>query len=191
MKIKYLIPILMIVLVFSFTGCNKKIANETTATTAIPTTQTTIVETKTTINNDIKLFKEAIKGYNPIDKNIEYNKEALKWIKLAEKEEPNIFSGIAVICLKDLSIRVEKDYSVLVLLKEKILDKSGIQNITPEMKQMISLMIDWQDKVTKQYEYTANYYDGEGAEYDIKADELSTEADSIADEYLELLNSMK
>jgi len=42
MKIKYLIPILLIVLVFSF-GCTKKIAVETT-TTAIPTTQT-IVET--------------------------------------------------------------------------------------------------------------------------------------------------
>ena len=45
MKVKYLIPILLIVLVFSLIGCTKKVAVETTAITAILVTQTIAVET--------------------------------------------------------------------------------------------------------------------------------------------------
>lgn len=68
MKIRYLIPILLIVLVFSFTGCIKNIANEitlqtdtqTVPTTTIPETTITITTipetsatvTETTISND-------------------------------------------------------------------------------------------------------------------------------------------
>ena len=37
----------------------------------------------------------------------------------------------------------------------------------------------------------SGYYYGDDAEYDIKSDELSTEAENIADEYRELLNSIK
>ena len=44
-KTRLLNLILIVVFIFSFAGCTKNVANEATATTAIPTTQTTIVET--------------------------------------------------------------------------------------------------------------------------------------------------
>ena len=37
----------------------------------------------------------------------------------------------------------------------------------------------------------SGYYNGDGAEYDIKSDEVNTEAENITNEYRELLNSIK
>lgn len=48
MKIKYLIPILLIVLVFSLMSCSKpKLSDETSSATTIQTAQTTVAETTT------------------------------------------------------------------------------------------------------------------------------------------------
>ena len=201
MKTKFLIPILLIVLVFSFTGCIKKVAVETT--TAIPTTQTiaetTIPPTKiteTTENTKIKdseLFFEAIKDYDITLKAFEYAGAVLeimndyvdtktKTLKMSKEEVGNRFM--------ELAHKVKMDYLVIGVVEEKILDKIGITEITPDMLKAVDLIVRWQENKSKEYEYTANYYYGEGAEYDIKADELSTEADNIADEYSKLLNSI-
>lgn len=200
-NIKFIVYILVIVLLsFSFTACNTLktskewsalTINETTVevtTTTKGATTTTIAETTTTINNDIGLFKEAIKEYDPISsgKALDYARENYQITvdavdkKITEKEVVNRYMALAN--------KVSKDYFDLVIQKEKILDKSGIQNITPEMKQMISLLIDWSDKTETIYEYAAKYCQGEGGEFKIKADELQNETDKISDEYNKLYN---
>jgi len=199
MKIKYCVPILLIIFIFSFTGCNNlKTAkgvdaltkNETTVevtTTTKGVTATTVAETTTTKNNDINdmlLFRGLIQDYDPISsgKAVDYALEALKIL-----QEENTRQGLGDRYEK-LANKVGSDYSDLSFQKEKILDKSGIQNITPEMKQMISLLIDWSHKMETIYDYTAKYYYGEGGEFKIKADELQDEVDKILDEYMKLYN---
>ena len=49
MKIKYLIPILLVMLVFGFTGCKEKVTSETTETIATTTAETISVETTTQV----------------------------------------------------------------------------------------------------------------------------------------------
>lgn len=199
---KFIFFILLIIILFSLFSCGKQavtttttIAEVSTTTTQIITTTETITETiaeeTTTTNNDMQLFRDAIKDYNIVNKAFDYAGAVVdimndyvdaktKTLKMTKEEVGTRYM--------ELANKVGKDYFVLPVLKEKILDKSGIQNITPEMKQMISLMIDWQDKVKTQYEYTAKYYYGEGGEYDIKAGELEKEAQKDYDEFYKLSN---
>ena len=203
-KIYYLLFISILLLSFLFTSCDtsqiKTTEVETTATTIVETTtpQTTVAETispETTIaetiadNKDYELFRNAIKDYDPISKAVEYattayeiELEALKAMdsgKLITDEE----KGTKYM---DLAIKIQGDYLVFGVLKEKILDKSGIQNITPEMIKAIDLINKWADTLHREYAYTAKHYWGEGAEYEIKADELSEEVNAIMDEYIAL-----
>ncbi|MEA2016395.1 MAG: hypothetical protein U9O59_06820 [Actinomycetota bacterium] len=60
----------------------------------------------------------------------------------------------------------------------------------PDMLKAIDLIDQWQEIKKREFEYIAKYYYGDGVEYDIKADELSNEAEAIAHEYSNLMNSM-
>ena len=206
MKVKYLIPILLIVLVFSFTACAtpKKATETTTAETTITETtaivatteakETATETTENTKNKDAELFYEAIRDYDITLKDYEYALAVVeilndyidtetKTLIMTKEEVGNRFM--------ELANKVKMDYLVINVVEEKILDKNGITEITPDMLKAVDLIVRWQENKSKEYEYTANYYYGEGAEYDIKADELSTESDNIADEYRELLNTIK
>ena len=191
--------ILIVVFIISFTACTTP---ETAAETT--TTETTITETTAPVttatettenikNKDAELFFEAIRDYNITLKAFEYATAVLeimndyvdtktKTLKMTKEEVGNRFM--------ELANKVQMDYMVIVVVKEKILDKNGITEITPDMLRAVDLIVQWQENKKKEYEYTAKYYYGDGAEYDIKADELSTESDNIADEYSKLLNTI-
>lgn len=167
---------------------------EVTETTAPPTTVTETTAPVTAANNDIELFREAIKDYNITYKDFEYSSAIVdilndyidtktKTLKMTKEEVGNRYMKLAN--------KVQMDYMVITVVKEKILDKIGITEITPDMLKAVDLIIQWKENKEKEYEYTARYYYGEGADYDIKADELKTESENIADEYLKLTNSMK
>ena len=200
---KGILIILSILLIFIFTSCSNSkqvvvtTVAETIATeTTIPETMVIDTATEITENKDNELFRNAIKDYDPISsgKSVEYAKTTYE-IELEALEAMNSDNPITDeekgTKFMDLAIKIQGDYLVFGVLKEKILDESGIQNITPDMIKAIDLINNWADTLQKRYEYTAKNYWGEGAEYEIKADELDQEANSIMDEYIALLGIMK
>ena len=195
MKNKLFIMVLLIIFLILFTliSCSKQMVNttttkvaEVTTTKAISTTQavTTVYETTTTLNKDGELFLEAINDYDPIHKATEYAKVAyeiaLEALEngLSDEEIGNKYM--------DLTIKVGQDFMVISVIKEAILEDKGIGNISEDMKKAIGLINDWSEKTKTRYEYIAKYYYGEGAEYDIKADELESEISDITDGYSKL-----
>ena len=200
MKIKYWIPILLVVFIFSFTACTiPKTATETTiAQTAVTETmppettvaetilpEATVAETTTTLNKDSKLFLKAIEKYDPIQKALEYATiaydillEAVKAENMTNEEKGNKYM--------DLARKIGSDYFSFNIIKLNILENTGIKKITDDMKNYLDLIDEWSDKEATYYEYTAKHYYGEGAEYEIKANELEEEIQDITDKYIEL-----
>jgi len=207
-KLYFVIPFLVLVLIFGFglfTSCRaEKIIEEPIEDVMTETVEEEITETeiiKDAENNqiddtrkkDYELFKEEIEDYDITLKAYEYATAVVeimndyvdietKTLKMTKEEVGHRFM--------ELANKVQMDYMVIAVVKEKILDKKGITEITPDMLKAVDLIVQWQENKSKEYEYTAKYYYGDGAEYDIKADELNDEATAIADEYLNLMNSM-
>lgn len=171
---------------------------KTETTIEATSVETKPIETKsvdtTAENKDFELFLEAIKEYNPIGRAVEYATIVYQIaLDYADENNKDYFLNKEKAGLRygDLHSKIQNDYMVLELIEEKILEDKGISEITPEMIRAVDLINDWSNKLELQYEYTAKYYWGEGAEYEIKADELAQEADEIMDEYIDLLDSIK
>ena len=155
-----------------------------------------IAETKTiddTQKEDFEIFRKEIDDYSITEKAFEYSTAVLdimndyidvktKTLKMSKEEVGSRF-------LK-LSSKVRSDYFIFFVVKDNILKDKGISNITPDMIKAVDLIFQWSEIKEREFKYTAKHYWGEGAEYEIKADELSDEARAIADEYHNLRNSM-
>jgi len=149
-----------------------------------------IAETR---KKDYEIFRNEIEDYHITEKAFEYALAVVeimsdyvdtetKTLKMTKEEVGNRYM--------DLSSKVGFDFLVIAMAKENILKDSGIKEITPDMLKAIDLIYQWQEIKEREFEYTAKYYYGDGAEYDIKADELNIEAEAIADEYRNLMDSM-
>jgi len=191
MKIKYLIPILLVMLVFGFTGCKEKVTSETTETIATTTTQTIVVETTATettvVDMDKVKFWEAIvegeKSYDISDKILDYPMEEINILndfidgKINTEEEITRFW--------ELANKVQKDFFLAEMLIEGRLKEKGV---TPDedMENIINIIVEWADKTENSYSYYAKYLDTKQAEYDFKVDECKKEASNLYEEYLKL-----
>lgn len=185
----------IILLSFNLVSCGKQAVVTTTKVAEVTTTTqttiatiieetTTVSETSITLDKTGQLFFEIIKDYDLINKASEYasvNYEIA--LEALEKGLSNEETGNKYM---ELAIQIGKDFMVINVIKEKALEDTGIENITDDMKKVIGLINDWSEKTKKYYEYTAKYYYGEGAEYEIKADELEGEINDISDEYIKL-----
>ena len=204
----FIIPFLVLILIFDFglfTSCRaEKIIEEPIEDVMTETVEEEITETeiiKDAENNqiddtrkkDYELFKEEIEDYDITFKAYEYSLAVVeimndyvdietKTLKMTKEEVGSRFM--------ELANKVQSDYFVLSVVENNTLKDKGISNITPEMIKAIDLICQWSETKAREFEYTAKYYWEEDAEYDIKTDELNDEATAIADEYLNLMNSM-
>jgi hypothetical protein len=178
---------ILILFFLSLISCKQQTIITTTTEIAEITTTIATQQITTTENNDIELFAQSIKDYNIINKAFEYAGEELKitqdWVdKKINKEEVGTK-------YMELANKVGKDFFAFSIIKEGILKDSGIKEITPEMDKALDLIDSWQEKTKTQYEYMAKNYWGEGAEYEIKADELKNEAKKDYDEFHDLFST--
>jgi hypothetical protein len=149
-----------------------------------------IAETR---KKDYEIFRNEIEDYHITEKAYEYAgavAEIMSDYVDTETETLKMTKEEVAKRYLDLSSEVGWDFLVIAMAKENILKDSGIKEITPDMLKAINLIDQWQEIKKREFEYTAKYYYGDGVEYDIKADELNDEATAIADEYLNLMNSM-
>ncbi len=205
---RYLIPLLILTIIITFSSFSCSTPGSTAQTIEEPAQEATdepeealdeseeeeiveeaITETttaETTVNNDMELFRNAVKDYDILNKGLDYATEEYKIaVDAVDKKLTDVEVGNRYM---DLANKVGKDYFgfSMPLIGDEIFKKAVIVNPTPEMKRTLDLIDQWSNMVEKQYEYTANYYYGEGGEFKIKADELQDEGDKIRDEYIAL-----
>ncbi len=149
-----------------------------------------IAETR---KKDYEIFRNEIEDYHITEKAYEYATAVVEIMSDYVDTETKTLTMTKEEVAKrylDLSSKVGFDFLVIAMAKENILKDSGIKEITPDMLKAVDLIDQWQEIKKREFEYTAKYYYGDGVEYDIKADELNDEAEAIAHEYLNLMNSM-
>jgi len=149
-----------------------------------------IAETR---KKDYEIFRNEIEDYHITEKALEYAEAVVEIMSDYVDTETKTLTMTKEEVAKrylDLSSKVGFDFLVIAMAKENILKDSGIKEITPDMLKAVDLIDQWQEIKKREFEYTAKYYYGDGVEYDIKADELNDEAEAIAHEYLNLMNSM-
>lgn len=214
MKVKFIVPLLALTLVFSFAiGCSNSFATSATTTTKMDTTTqttiaqattttkalgfwdeenqatTSIVETTTTINIDMDKVKfwEAI-----IDDEANY--------ALSDKmfeysmEKINILSDFIdgkisrdeeIAKFYELSDKVHDDfYAVDIMINKRLEEKSVIPS--EDMKNLITVIKDWAYNTEKSSYYYAKYLETNQAAYDLKVEECEKEAEDLFIKYLEL-----
>lgn len=211
--IKTIILLLAILLFFSLFSCfpqastpsTKSVVEATTTTTQTATTDslatTTIAkglwdeENPDNQNKDVDLFFKAIEEYNIISKDVDYSSIAFEiQLDYLEDIETNTFKMSKEDVgnrYMELAIQVGKDFMVISIVGENILEDTDITEVTPEMKQMIELIETWADKKKTQFEYTAKYYYGDGEIYDIEAKKLEDEANKASEEFIDLQENMR
>lgn len=143
-----------------------------------------IAETAIEKNRDMEKFLEIIKDYNINNKTLEYG--------LAEAEILGDWVGEeidregAASRYMDLALKVSKDYFLSDYSIKTSIEDEGIE-MTADVEKAIELINIWQEKTGRYFEYRSKYYYGDGAEYEIKSDEIRDEISDIESKYLELI----
>jgi hypothetical protein len=190
MRVKYLIPFLILALVFGFVpACSETpveevieepAVEEVIEEEAIEEIQEEIKEEPPEKDLSKEEFLESIKDYDITLKAWEYSSIVLQICKDSidfEEEVVLLTDNEIASRYLELAGQIRDDSFFLGFLKGR----------NEEEEKIIELMDTWFDKMEKSYEYLANYYWGDGAIYEIKSDELQEEADEIQDEYNKML----
>lgn len=203
MKIRYLIPILIFVLILGIScraeeiiqeeelieeSLEEELVEEITKEEA-PKEETkeeagNISTEVTQVDSSKDAFLEKIKDYDIIHQATVYAgisyEIALDW------SEDKIIKEEASLKYLELATRVGKDFFAVGTFLE-----SGIEDITTEQKYIIELIEEWSTKTKYSYKYYSDFLDTGQAEYEIKANELEEEADKIIDEYNKTIKEYK
>lgn len=143
-----------------------------------------IVETALEKNRDMEKFLEIIKDYNINNKTLEYGLAEAEilgdWVSEEIDKE-----GVASRYM-DLALQVSKDYFLSDYFIKTSIEDEGIE-MTADIEKVIELINIWQEKTGRYFEYRSKYYYGDGAEYEIKSDEIRDEISDIESKYLELI----
>ena len=182
--------VLIVVFIFSFTGCVKPVVAEITTiveTTPVITVPETTAPPTTVTDKEFVSFLKIIQKYDLIKKEGEYLQKETEFLQKWNNPEIGSVQAIAFgINYENLSKQVGEDFFGADLTIKKAMLSSNVDT-KPEYQNIIDIITKWASKKESEYTSYTRYLFGDGSNYNDKYLADKDEAQTLLDKYKELI----